>query len=586
MSDNLMSFNGGIQCLVFWITCLLLIKPLGNYMAKVYSGQLTFLESLLGPIEDFVYKLANITPSKEMNWQQYAGAVLLSSLGGFLLLFIILKLQAYLPLNPQHFPNLSDDLAFNIAASFVTNTNWQSYTPEITLSYFSQMFGLGVQNFLSASMGMAVAIALVRGLIRKNTNLIGNFWVDWVRGILYILLPLSCVLAIVLGSQGVIQNFNAPTITNLIESKRTALVDNYVTQQQIPGGPVASQVAIKQLGTNGGGFFNANSAHPFENPTPFSNFLECLAMVLIASALCYTFGTLINDRREGWSLLIAMTIIYIPLTLFGIQQEQAPNPLLDELHIEQSRTSFQSGGNMEGKELRFGIINSALWTSTTTATSNGSVNSTLDSYTPLGGLVPFVMMLLGEVIFGGVGSGLYGILSFVFISVFIAGLMVGRTPEFLGKKIQSYEIKMASICILVPAMTLLFGCVIAILTKNGVSGIFNPGPQGFSEILYAFTSSVANNGSGFGGLNSNTPFYNTILGICMLIGRFWIIVPILAIAGSLAQKNASPNSPGTLSTHSPLFIIFLAGIILLVGLLTYVPALTLAPISEYFQLVK
>ncbi len=586
MSGNLISLNGGIQCLVFWITCLLLIKPLGNYMAKVYSGQLTFLESLLGPIEDFVYKVANITPNKEMNWQQYAGAVLLSSLGGFLLLFIILKLQAYLPLNPQHFANLSDDLAFNIAASFVTNTNWQSYTPEITLSYFSQMFGLGVQNFLSASMGMAVAIALVRGLIRKNTNLIGNFWVDWVRGILYILLPLSCVLAIVLGSQGVIQNFNAPTITNLIESKRTALVDNYVTQQQIPGGPVASQVAIKQLGTNGGGFFNANSAHPFENPTPFSNFLECLAMVLIASALCYTFGTLINDKREGWSLLIAMTIIYIPLTLFGIKQEQAPNPLLDDLHIEQSRTSFQSGGNMEGKELRFGIIDSALWTSTTTATSNGSVNSTLDSYTPLGGLVPFVMMMLGEVIFGGVGSGLYGILSFVFITVFIAGLMVGRTPEYLGKKIQSYEIKMASICILVPAMTLLFGCVIAILTKNGVNGIFNPGPQGFSEILYAFTSSVANNGSGFGGLNSNTPFYNTILGICMLIGRFWIIVPILAIAGSLAQKNASPNSPGTLSTHSPLFILFLAGIILLVGLLTYVPALTLAPISEYFQLVK
>lgn len=586
MSDFILSFNGSIQCLMLWLTCLVLIKPLGSYIARVYSGQLTFLEIILGPLEDYLYKIANITPEKEMSWQQYAQAVLLSSLGGLLLLFTILKLQAYLPLNPQHFTNLPSDLAFNIAASFVTNTNWQSYAGETTLSYFSQMVGLGVQNFLSASMGMAVAIALVRGLVRKNSAYLGNFWVDWVRGILYILLPLSFVFAIVLGSQGVIQNFNAPVNTHLIESKRTSLVTDYVTSQMIPGGPVASQVAIKQLGTNGGGFFNANSAHPFENPTPLSNFIECLAMILISSALCYTFGIMANDKREGWALLIAMTLIYIPLTLLGIQEEQKPNPLLTSLHIEQSKTPLQSGGNMEGKELRFGIVNSALWTSTTTATSNGSVNSMLDSYTPIGGLVPMVMMLLGEVIFGGVGSGLYGILIFVFITVFIAGLMVGRTPEFLGKKIQAFEIKMASICIFIPAMTILFGCAIAVMSKNGVAGIFNTGAQGFSEILYAFTSSVANNGSAFGGINSNTPFYNMILGVCMLIGRFWIMIPILAIAGTLAQKNVAPPSPGTMSTHSPLFIVFLAGIIILVGLLTYIPVLTLAPISEYFELVK
>lgn len=554
-------------------------------MAKVYSGQLTFLESLLGPVEDYLYKLANINPEREMSWQQYAQAVLLSSFGGFLLLFTLLKLQAYLPLNHQHFPNLPSDLAFNVAASFVTNTNWQSYAGETTLSYFSQMVGLGVQNFLSASMGMAVAIALVRGLLRKNCAYIGNFWVDWVRGILYILLPLSFVFAIVLGSQGVIQNFNAPVSTELIESKRTSLVTDYVASQMIPGGPVASQVAIKQLGTNGGGFFNTNSAHPFENPTPLSNFLQCLAMVLIASALCYTFGLMVNDKREGWALLVAMALIYLPLTLVSIYQEQKPNPLLSTLNIEQSRTPFQSGGNMEGKELRFGIVNSALWTSTTTATSNGSVNSMLDSYSPIGGLVPMIMMMFGEVIFGGVGSGLYGILILVLITVFIAGLMVGRTPEFLGKKIQAFEIKMASLCLFVPVMALHFGCAIAVMTNNGVAGIFNTGAQGFSEILYAFTSSVANNGSSFGGINANTPFYNMILGICMLIGRLWIIIPVLAIAGSLAQKNVTQPSPGTISTHSPLFIVFLAGIIIL-GLLTYIPSLTLAPVSEYFELVK
>ncbi|MBS0286804.1 MAG: potassium-transporting ATPase subunit KdpA [Proteobacteria bacterium] len=577
-----MSLNGLLQCLLFWVVCLLLIKPLGSYMARVYSGQLTFMESLLGPIEDFCYKFARIDPNKEMNWQQYACAVIISSLGGFLLLFLLLVFQAYLPLNPEHFPNISADLAFNISASFITNTNWQSYAGESTLSYFSQMFGLTVQNFLCASMGMAVAVALIRGFVRKNTPFIGNFWVDWMRGILYILLPLSLVLAIVLGSQGVIQNFNPSVNTTLIESAQTKESHN----QKIPGGPVASQIAIKQLGTNGGGFFNANSAHPFENPTPLSNFLELLAIVLISTAFCYTFGVMVNDKRQGWALLIAMTIVYIPLTLYGIWQEQSANPLLSSLNIEQSYSPLQSGGNMEGKEVRFGIVNSALWASTTTATSNGSVNSMHDSYTPLGGLVPLTMMLLGEVIFGGVGSGLYGILIFVFVTVFIAGLMVGRTPEYLGKKIQTFEIKMASLVILIPALTILFGTAIAVLSKAGLAGIFNPGPQGFSEILYALTSSSANNGSAFAGINANTPFYNTLLGIIMLLGRYWIIIPVLAIAGAMAQKNNTPTNIGTMSTHTPLFILFLVGVIILVGLLTFVPTLMLAPISEYFQLVK
>lgn len=586
MSDFFLPFNSYAQCFFFWLVCLLLIKPLGTYMAKVYSGQLTFLEFIIGPLEDYFYKIAGINPEREMTWSQYTKAVILSSLGGFLLLFLILRFQSYLPLNPGEFPNIKADLAFNIAASFVTNTNWQSYGGEYTLSYFSQMLGLTVQNFLSASMGMAISVALIRGLFRKNQQTIGNFWVDWTKGILYILLPLSCLFAILIGSQGVIQNFNAPLTTHFIESKTTALVDAYPTRQHIPGGPVASQVAIKQLGSNGGGFFSANAAHPFENPTPMTNFLELIAIILIASALCYSFGAMVNDKRQGWALIVAMALIYIPLTLYCIDQEQKPNPLLGALNIEQSRTAFQSGGNMEGKELRFGITNSALWAGTTTATSNGSVNSMHDSYSPLGGLIPLVLILLGEVIFGGVGSGLYGILIFVIITVFISGLMVGRTPEFLGKKIQVYEIKMASLYILIPALTLLFSCALAVMCQSGVEGIFNKGSQGFTEILYAIASAVNNNGSAFAGLNANTSFYNTLLGICMLIGRFWLIIPVLAIAGSMVQKNITPNSQGSMSTHSLIFILLLCGIILLIGLLTYVPVLTLAPIAEYFLMVK
>ncbi len=554
-------------------------------MARVYSGQFIFLETFLGPIEDICYRIARIDPTKEMTWQQYAIAVITTSTGGFLLLFAILRFQACFPLNPQNFPNLSDDLAFNTAVSFITNTNWQAYGGESTLSYFSQMFGLTVQNFLSASMGIAVVIALCRGIARKNTKFIGNFWFDFMRGNLYILLPLSLFLAILLGSQGVIQNFNPYLAATTIETTHDAS-GKEISTQLIPGGPVASQVAIKQLGTNGGGFFNSNSAHPFENPTPLSNYLEMIAIVLIAAALCYTFGIMVNDRRQGWALLIAMTLIFIPLLFYCVQQEQQGNPLLNVLNIDQQMSETQSGGNMEGKEVRFGIINSAMWASATTATSNGSVNSMHDSYTPLGGAVPLIFLLLSEVIFGGVGSGLYGMLMFVFITVFIAGLMVGRTPEYLGKKIQGFEIKMVSIAIFVPILTLLFGVAITVMTKDGIAGVANPGAHGFSEILYAFASSSGNNGSAFAGLNVNTPFYNTILGIVMLFSRYWIIIPVLAIAGSLAQKNVTPPSSGTMSTHTPLFIIFIIGIVILVGLLTYVPVLTLAPIMEYFQLVK
>lgn len=582
--NNLFLFtNGIVQISLFFLFMLLLIKPLGSYIARVYSGQFLFLEYLLGPLEDLFYRYTGIDPRKEMTWQQYLLAMLSCTLVGFVFLFVILRFQGYLPLNPQQFPNVENYMAFNIAISFITNTNWQSYTGESTLSYFSQMLGLTVQNFLSASVGISVAMVLIRGIVRKNTKMIGNFWVDTLRCNLYILLPLAFILAILLGSQGVIQNFKPYTSLQLIQATKDKEGQS-VTTQTIPGGPVASQVAIKQLGSNGGGFFNANSAHPFENPSPFSNFLELIAIVLIPISLCYTFGAMVNDRRQGWALLIVMTLIFVPFLLFNIQQEQKGNLLFEKLHIDQQHSATVAGGNMEGKELRFGIVNSALWTSATTATSNGSVNSMLDSYTPLGGLVPLLFLLLSEVIYGGVGSGIYGMLIFVFITVFIAGLMVGRTPEYLGNKIESFEIKMASISILLPVMTLLFGAAIAVSVFAGIVGIANPGAHGFSEILYALASTTGNNGSSFAGLNTNTPFYSILLGLTMIIGRFGIIIPVIAIAGSLAQKNISPTSSGTMSTHTPLFIAFLIAIIMMIGLLTYIPALTLAPIYEYFQL--
>ncbi|MBS0290772.1 MAG: potassium-transporting ATPase subunit KdpA [Proteobacteria bacterium] len=579
-----MSSNSIVQCLLFWGIILALVKPLGSYIARVYNDQCIFLESILGPLEDFSYRIAKIDPSKEMVWHQYATAVVLSSFGGFLFLFLILRFQAYLPLNPEHFPNLTNDLAFNTAASFITNTCWVSYSGESTLSYLSQMLGLTVQCFLSASMGMAVAIALIRGIVRKNSKHIGNFWVDWVRGNLYILLPLSLILAIALGSQGVIQNFNSYISATLIAPFQDA-VGNSISTQTIPGGPVASQVAIMQLGSAGGGFFNTNAAHPFANPTPFSNFLQMLALILIPAALCYTFGVMANDKRQGWAILLAMSLIYLPLCVFGIYKEQQGNTLLSTLaSLDQTYNDENPGGNLEGKELRFGIVNSTLWSSTTTATANGSVNAMLDSYTPLGGLVPLIFLLLGEVIFGGVGAGLYGILIFILVTVFVAGLMVGRTPEFLGKKIQSYEIKMTSIAIFVPIMMLLFGSAICVLSKSGLASVFNPQAQGFTEILYALASCAGNNGSAFAGLDANTPFYNTLLAMIMLFSRFWVMIPILAIAGALAEKNVTPYTSGTLSTNNLLFILLLIGIIVLVGLLTYFPAIMLAPISEYFHM--
>lgn len=594
MNFDFISVNGWLQLLLYFGVLFALVKPLGGFMASVYIGERTFLSPIFNPLEKIFYRLSGINPQKDMNWREYAFAVLALSFGGFFLLFIMLLIQGFLPLNPQGFGGLNPDLAFNTAVSFVTNTNWQSYGGETTMSYFSQMVGLTAQNFISAAVGMSVLVALIRGFTRKNADGIGNFWVDMVRGNLYILLPLALIWTVLLSSQGVIQSFKPYIEAQLLETQIIAKTDTTpeqaITKQVIAVGPVASQVAIKQLGTNGGGFFNVNAAHPFENPNPLSNFLQLLAILLIPASLCYSFGKMVGDTRQGWAILTAMTVIFVPLLLFGIAQEQHGNPKLSSLGIEQTKNDTPSvamaGGNMEGKETRFGIVNSVLWASATTAASSGSVNSMHDAYTPLGGLVPMLFMKFGEVIYGGVGSGLYGMVIFVILSVFIAGLMVGRTPEYLGKKIQVFEIKMASVAILIPCATILIGTAIALMTEAGRAGIFNPNAQGFSEVLYALTSASNNNGSAFGGLSANTPFYNTLLGICMLIGRFWIIIPVLAIAGSLATKNTVPTSAGTLPTHTPLFIAILVAIVVVVGVLTFVPALALGPIAEHLNLVQ
>jgi len=596
MTFEFMTGNGWLQLLLYFAVLFALVKPLGGYMARVYMGERNFLSPLLAPIEKLFYKASGINAEKDMQWREYATSVILFSLGGFLLLFFILLFQGSLPLNPAGMADLTPHLAFNTAVSFITNTNWQSYGGESTMSYFSQMAGLTVQNFLSAACGMAVLVALIRGLSLKNTNGIGNFWVDMVRSNLYILLPLALIWTVLLSSQGVVQTFSDYIKVPFVESQQVAEVKDAggvvtqkaetVTEQTIAVGPAASQIAIKQLGTNGGGFFNVNSAHPLENPTPLSNFLQLLAILMIPAALCYTFGKMVGDTRQGWAVLAAMTVIFVPLTLFGIAQEQNGNPKFDSLGISQAATDTQAGGNMEGKETRFGIVNSVLWASATTAASNGSVNSMHGSYTPMGGFVPLILMQFGEVIYGGVGSGLYGMLVFVVVAVFIAGLMVGRTPEYLGKKINAFEMKMASIAILMPCAAVLIGTAVAVMTDAGRAGILNPGAQGFSEVLYALTSASNNNGSAFAGLTANTPFYNTLLGICMLFGRFWVMIPVLAIAGSLASKNTVPPSAGTLPTHTPLFVAVLAGIVVLVGVLTFVPALALGPVAEYFNLIR
>ena len=596
MSGSFLTGNGLLQIALYFAVLFSCVRPLGGYIARVYEGNSIWLQKPFGWLEHIFYKLCGIDPRKEMNWKQYTAATLMFSLGGFLLLYCLLRLQSLFPFNPAGMGNITPDLAFNTAVSFITNTNWQSYGGESTLSYFSQMIGLTVQNFLSAALGMAVMVALIRGIARKNTDKIGNFWTDMVRGTLYVLLPLSLLWTVLLGGQGVPQTFSAYIKVPYTETQTVAEVRDAtgivtqkadtITEQTIAIGPVAAQIAIKQLGTNGGGFFNANSAHPYENPTPFSNFLEMLAILLIPAALCYTFGVMVRDRRQGWALLAVMTVIFVPLVFYCVAAEQSGNPHFTVFGIDQQASALQPGGNMEGKETRFGIVNSALWATATTAASNGSVNAMHDSFTPAGGFVPLLLIQFGEVIYGGVGSGLYGMLMYVIIAVFIAGLMVGRTPEYMGKKIQSFEIKMASIVILVTPLLVLFGTTIGVMTDAGKAGILNPGAQGFSEILYAFSSASNNNGSAFAGLSANTPFYNTILGIYMLFGRYFIIVPVLAIAGSLAMKNTVPRSAGTLSTHKSLFIIFLVGTVVMIGVLTFIPALALGPAVEHFNLIK
>ncbi len=572
-----------IQIIIYMAVLFALVKPLGAYMARVYEGENFGIVRVLGPLERLIYRICKINPSEEMGWKSYTVAVMLFNIIGLFAVYALQRVQGHLPLNPANLAGVAPDLAFNTAVSFASNTNWQSYGGETTLSYLTQMLGLTVQNFVSAASGMAVLVALIRGFVRHNVMTIGNFWSDLVRTTLYILIPLSVILAVVLVSQGVVQSFGHAKTVNLLEPTKNE-AGEIITEQTLPMGPAASQIAIKQLGTNGGGFFNVNSSHPFENPTPLTNFLELLAILLIPASLCYTFGRMVKDTRQGWALLIAMTIIFLPLIFFGLQSELAGNPVLARMGVDQTASFMQPGGNMEGKEARFGIVNSVLWSGATTAASNGSVNSMHDSFAPIGGMVPMILMQLGEVIYGGVGSGLYGMIVFAIIAVFLAGLMVGRTPEYLGKKIESFEIKMSMLVILIPPMLVLLGTALAVVTKAGQTAIFNPGPHGFSEVLYAFSSAGNNNGSAFAGLGTNNLFYNIALGVCMFVARYWLIIPVLAMAGSLAMKKSVPESSGTLSTKTPLFILFLVGVVIIVGALTFIPALALGPVVEHLMM--
>ena len=578
-----MTWPGILQTVVYLAVLLALVKPLGWYMARVYEGKPCGLDRVLGPAERLIYRLAGIRPAAEMKWTTYALAMLLFNLLGVLTVYGLQRLQGLLPLNPQGLGPVKGDLAFNTAASFATNTNWQSYSGETTLSYLVQMLGLTVQNFVSAATGMAVLVALIRGLVRRSAGTIGNFWVDLTRSTLYILLPLSLLLAVVLVSQGVVQTLGPYRQVELLQPARDA-AGQPVTTQMIAVGPAASQVAIKQLGTNGGGFFNVNSAHPLENPTPLSDFLEMLAILLIPAALCYTYGKMIGDTRQGWAVLAAMLMIFLPMLGLCVWSETQGQASLAGLGVDQSSSDLQPGGNMEGKEVRFGIANSALWATATTAASNGSVNSMHDSYTPLGGLAPTWMMQLGEVVFGGVGSGLYGLLMFAVITVFVAGLMVGRTPEYLGKKIEAFEMKMASLVVLIPPLLVLVGTALAVGLESGRSAVSNGGPHGFSEILYAFSSASNNNGSALAGLSTDRPFYNIALALAMLIGRYALAVPVLAAAGSLAAKKYIPPGAGTLPTHTPLFVILLAIMVVIVAALAFLPALALGPIVEHLMM--
>ncbi|HEF4777937.1 potassium-transporting ATPase subunit KdpA [Burkholderia multivorans] len=597
-----MNANNLFQTLLFIVVLLAAAVPVARYLTAVMDGSSRVVR-VFAPLERVLYRVAGVDAGTEMNWKQYAIATIAFNALGALFLYALLRVQGMLPGNPQQFGAMTVDGAFNTAVSFVTNTNWQDYTPEQTVSYLTQMLGLTVQNFLSAATGIVVVIALIRGFARHTARTIGNFWVDLTRVTLYVLVPMAAIVAALLMSQGVIQNlktyqdvpvlqastYAAPKLdaqgNPVKDDKGNAVtVPTPLTKQTLAMGPVASQEAIKMLGTNGGGFFNANSAHPFENPTPFANFLQIFAILIIPAALCLVFGRMIGDRRQGVAVLAAMTVAFAVATGVELSAEQAGNPTLAALHVDQSTSVLQPGGNMEGKETRFGIAQTGIFTVATTAASCGAVDTMHDSLTPLGGLVPMLLMQLGEVVFGGVGSGLYGMLVFALLAVFVAGLMIGRTPEYVGKKIESYEMKMVSIVVLLTPLLVLVGTSIAVLVDAGRAGIANPGPHGFSEILYAFSSAANNNGSAFAGLTVGTPFYNWMTAIAMWFGRFGTIVPVLAIAGSLASKKRIAATSGTLPTHGPLFVVLLLGTVLLVGALTYVPALALGPGVEHLMM--
>jgi K+-transporting ATPase ATPase A chain len=589
-----MTANGWIQIIIFFAAIFACAKPLGVYMAKVFEREKTFADVIFRPIERLIYRLTGIDESKEMRWTEYATSMLLFSLVTLLVTYALERLQHYLPLNPQHLPSVAPDLALNTAISFTTNTNWQSYVPETTMSYLTQMAGLAYHNFFSAAVGIALAMAFVRGISRKESNTLGNFWVDTTRASLWVLLPTAFIMALLLVSQGVVQNFRPYDQAKLLQPQVVTTVGadgksttTVVTTQTIAQGPTASQEVIKNLGTNGGGFFNANGAHPFENPTPLTNLLEMLLIFLIPAGLTVTMGRMTRSPAHGWAVFAAMSALFFVGVAVSYYSEAQANPLLHSasMHVNQQSTALQPGGNMEGKEVRNGITNSALFATVATDTSTGAVNSMHDSYMPLGGMVPMVNMMLGEVVFGGVGSGMYGMLIFVILSVFIAGLMVGRTPEYLGKKIESFDVKMTMLYVLIFPLSILGFSAIALMMPNlGLASLNNGGPHGLSEILYAYTSTTANNGSAFAGLNANTHWFNLSLGAAMLVGRFLMIVPMLALAGSLARKKLIPPSPGTFPVNTPLFTVLLVGVILIVGALTFFPALSLGPILEHLLL--
>jgi K+-transporting ATPase ATPase A chain len=569
-----MTANGFIQIALYCVVVTLLVKPFGFYMTRVFNGERTFLSPLLRPVERVIYSLSRVNEREEQSWIGYGLAMLTFSLAGFLALYALQRLQAVLPFNPQHLDPVSPDLAFNTSVSFVTNTNWQSYTPESTMSYLTQMAGLTMHNFVSAATGIALAIALIRGFARRSMQTIGNFWVDMTRTVLYVLLPISVVVGLFFVWQGMPQNLNTYTEVTTLEGGK----------QLIAQGQVASQEVIKMMGTNGGGFFNANSAHPYENPNALTNFVQMVLIFSIGAALTNVFGRMVGKERQGWAIFAVMGILFLAGTFTVYATESSGNPAFASLPIDATPSSLQAGGNMEGKEVRFGIANSSLFTTVTTDASCGAVNNMHDSLLPLAGMVPMVNIMLGEIIFGGVGSGLYGMLLFAIVAVFVAGLMVGRTPEYLGKKIEAKEVKMAILAILILPLSILGFTALAVVVTPGLAGMANSGPHGFSEALYAYTSATGNNGSAFAGLSANTPFYNTTLGLAMWIGRFFFIVPMLAVAGSLARKKIVPASAGTFPTDGGLFVGLLIGVILIIGGLTFFPALALGPIVEHLAM--